>query len=1420
MTALPQQFGRYTLHRKIGEGGMAEVYSATVAVAEGLAKRLVVKKIRRDCADQPEYARMFVDEAKIALGLNHANIVQVFDFGQVQDDLYLAMELVEGVDLMRLIHTVHSRDERVPPVIAAYIAHQVAAGLAYAHQKRDDFDAPIGIVHRDISPHNIMLSFAGTVKVLDFGIARPAPDSSALPRHRLPYGAGVLEDMTIQGKVAYMAPEQAMGKRVDPRADIYALGVVLYEMLTGTLVFRGKSPTQLLEEVRTRPLKPLAEAEPGLSAPLIAVVDRALARTPDRRWESARAMQSALAAFLHRADPVVDDEVLSDYVARYHRRPSVDRAEFKVEDKDATREFSEADGEHALPARRESLDVVVLHAHLAPTEDAEVDRDRFLLLARDIAYKGGAHVIQIDAAALVFAFGVLAITRSPAEQAVQIAQALREAIGDAAPGLGIGVALAELRVKLHRIAGAPLAVEIDPVSECRMRQVAKAALDGPVMLVGDPPEGLARRWRLGEPELIDPDDDGELAPAELDHACPLLGPAQASERRIHHAPGARAVLYGRELELRTLRECFAEAIRARAVRAVLITSAPGLGKRTLVERFVTSIPRRSAEVLRFSGQWRRRNVSLGALLRLLQGTLGIHTKTTYEELTQRLTKLRISDPEALAGALGDALDLAGAPPHKTPPSARREAISRLFRRLVRVLAERRPVLVVLENLHFADAHSLALLGEWLGRQPAHPLLVVMTTRPSPRIGPLRALPGLIELDLSELDARARRELIIRRFADPGAAAELADAILARTSGNPLFIEETLAHLLRQGVIAWDARGRFLEVRQRGATIQVPRSVEAALHAHLDALRPGEREVVEAAAILGQSFRPEEVARLVEREVARDVDRLRSLGVFESDPNNNPLRFTSISLHELCKETTARELSRRLHARAVAIKHSRSDYSPGRDDGPIAEHLLEAGRTLEAVEPALRAASAARDLGGSREAHYFLSLALKALPSTDRRRFAILGDRESILRAWGRRRLQGADLRQMIDLASSDDDAEREVEASLRLLRFYLDCGRIQHAEQLIPRLIARITALDDPSPARATLGELHSDLLLAQGAPRLAEDIAREALQACPNEKGRHQRAKLLLRIGRAELDDCRLVGARTTLNEVLTIARALNDRRIQADALTHLGEVARRSTRYQRAIDCFLEALEIDRELGDRVGTGTKLANLGITYSAIGLHRRAERYLRKALELHEALGHTGLLGEVVVHLGEVVAELGEADAASSLLTDAAAIANARGDLRTELRARARQARIVLNSAREGSIDKASALATKVLQQAREHSLPSAMAHALHILSCAAELRGDPQQAIRSEREAVELVEAGAAPVDGLLSVFHLGQVLTGSGDPEGERWLNRAAELTQARLDDLQSPELRRSYLAQRQVQKLLQRDWRDMRERSNSAP
>ena len=581
---------------------MAEVFLAEVTVAEGLSKRVVIKKIRKELADQPEFTRMFVDEAKIALSLNHANIVQVFDFGQVHGSFYLAMELIEGVDLMRLLHTIRGRSERIPVVIAGYIAHQVAAGLAHAHGRCDDFGAPIGIVHRDISPHNIMLSLAGTVKILDFGIARTAARARLQAEARPICDAestGEGTEVTIQGKIAYMSPEQAVGGPLDQRSDIYSLGVVLYELLSGELVFRHRDRLVALEQVRTRPLPPLRSIAPEVPEELAAVVDRALARDPEQRWDTARALQSALAGFLHRADPVVDDEVLSAFVARYAGPSPV----LPTPPEDATREIDGSEPSHVAPAALPQLQrVVVLKAALVPALPGErpPPPTRFLALARDIAYKRDAQVRQLDATGLSLVFGALLDTGDTDDTAVRVALALREAIGEAAPGYGIGVALAGLSLPLLRGPGGLEQAEIPHEQARRLQAIASAAIDGAVMLTGDLAERLQRGWRIGAPRTAGLDtgsdpglshrtDDGVSGADPLERAAPLLAPVrEADERPL--APG-RVVLIGRELEQKTLRDSFAEAIRARSSRAVLLVGAAGVGKRALIERFVASLPR-------------------------------------------------------------------------------------------------------------------------------------------------------------------------------------------------------------------------------------------------------------------------------------------------------------------------------------------------------------------------------------------------------------------------------------------------------------------------------------------------------------------------------------------------------------------------------------------------------------------------------------------------------------------------------------------------------------------------------------------------------------------------------------------------------------------------------------------------------------
>src|SRR5580765_6364788 len=277
-----EQFGKYTLIRKIGTGGMAEVYLARTVVAQGLNKTLVIKKIHTAYARSRQFVTMFVDEAKIALGLNHPNIIQVFDFGAVGDTYFLAMEYVEGMALLRLLQEAAKARVRLPYGISTSIVQQLAKGLDYAHRKTDEFGQPLGIVHRGSSPQNVLLSWDGGVKIVDFGIAR------ARDVHE--------EQGVIKGKFAYMSPEQARGEVVDCRSDVFAAGIVLFELACARPLFHGKGK-EVLEMVKSGAIPRPRDFAPELPESLEKIMLKALAFHRADRFQTARDLQHELGRF-------------------------------------------------------------------------------------------------------------------------------------------------------------------------------------------------------------------------------------------------------------------------------------------------------------------------------------------------------------------------------------------------------------------------------------------------------------------------------------------------------------------------------------------------------------------------------------------------------------------------------------------------------------------------------------------------------------------------------------------------------------------------------------------------------------------------------------------------------------------------------------------------------------------------------------------------------------------------------------------------------------------------------------------------------------------------------------------------------------------------------------------------------------------
>jgi len=299
-----RSFGRYRLVEPLASGGMADVWRAETTLAEGVVKQVALKLVRGEHGARSDFVRMFVEEARLASRLGHANVVQVLDFDQVDGRYYIAMELVRGHDLGRVVERCRDRGVRLGLARAVHAGAEVAKALAYAHRLADG-GAPLGVVHRDVSPHNVLVSYEGEVKLADFGIARAMGQ------------AGLTAPGTLKGKLAYMAPEQARGEPLDARADVFALGVVLWELCAGRRLFARDTDAATLAAVLDGPppSPPSAwneEVPPELDAAILG----ALERDRVRRTGSAQELATALAGILLRVTRTPDDADLRALMQR------------------------------------------------------------------------------------------------------------------------------------------------------------------------------------------------------------------------------------------------------------------------------------------------------------------------------------------------------------------------------------------------------------------------------------------------------------------------------------------------------------------------------------------------------------------------------------------------------------------------------------------------------------------------------------------------------------------------------------------------------------------------------------------------------------------------------------------------------------------------------------------------------------------------------------------------------------------------------------------------------------------------------------------------------------------------------------------------------------------------------------------------
>ena len=344
-----ERFGEYALLEKIATGGMAEVWKARRSGVEGFRKTVAIKRILSHLTGSTDFVKMFIDEAKLAAQLNHNHIIQIYDLGKEGDDFFIAMEYVDGKDLRTILQAAQKVGMPLPLGLSLLICSRLSRALDYAHRMRDFEDREMGLVHRDVSPQNVLIGFEGDIKLCDFGIVKAVAKASTTQM-----GA-------LKGKLQYMSPEQAWGRSVDARSDIFSLGSVFFEMLTGTKLFTAETEIGVLDAVRDCRPRSVRDLVPSIPDEVDRIVRKALAKEPAERYQTAGEMEQDLEAALSSVEPSPGPSDLAAYMQRLFKLSEDATLGFQemvfakdVGSRSGPRITEELSAPAAAPGRRES----------------------------------------------------------------------------------------------------------------------------------------------------------------------------------------------------------------------------------------------------------------------------------------------------------------------------------------------------------------------------------------------------------------------------------------------------------------------------------------------------------------------------------------------------------------------------------------------------------------------------------------------------------------------------------------------------------------------------------------------------------------------------------------------------------------------------------------------------------------------------------------------------------------------------------------------------------------------------------------------------------------------------------------------------------------------------------------------------------
>ena len=1444
----PKEIAQFEVVRRLGAGGMAEVFLAKKRGAEGTYKVLVLKRILPTHGGSRRFRSMFIEEAHLATRLNHPNVVQVYEFQDFGDEgLLLAMEHVDGCDLGRLMSAARAQETRIDPWVGAWIIAEAAKGLHYAHEKKDEAGQPLDIVHRDVSPQNILLSFEGGVKIADFGIASARLFAD--------------EQGVLKGKLGYMSPEQARGENVDRRSDLYALGVILWEILAGRPIHGGLGGEALLDIVRSGIVEPPTTYAADVPAELEEIALRTLAAARDERFPTGRELAAAIGRAIVKQGELIDastlettlgqlvprdaraghappssrdpsrpmraDDARTQAAVPLARSPSEARSSARLagaaEAAELESELS-AELETPLPRRapapdgpREVRHVAAVTFHLHGLEALALPRrmlDQLRGMLDDLAFKRGMRWVWTGEAG---ARAIAGLTGNPSRAAIdatRLALDVHESVAGfgedlptpVATAIGIvrGIASGTRDPQGHLVRY----VLHDPATYIA-DALGRATPMGRTWVAGGVYRLVRRDFLWGDaPSLVfDVTAAPDLPPTMRIYA---LERSLSREERLAEMQNSSSDLVGRDAEKADLHAAYHEAVSGGGGQGHLASRAVvgemGIGKTALVATFLSELPP-NARLVHVECTPVQMEVPYATIAELVRATIGTTGDEPFEEVASLIARAgggAAAGSDATSPMVARLAELAtnrqtGAGDEDA--HARRKSILAGVRNLLAAIALVQPLVLVVEGLQWADKASLDVLSDAVHSNDPLPVFVLLVTRPDDRV--LHLVEGVMRTELRGLSADEQVRLVETRLGVRDGARRICGDLLPRVGGNPFFLLEMVDALLERGALEIrEIEGPAGEqVAVLGRTDRadadfdaLPSTLEQLLGDRLRELPDEEHAVVDWLAIAGGPLSLADVRKLTRGVDDEAVVRLCARGLCDRKGELTDFR------HPLMRDVACAALApeRRVHMhRSLGTHLAGTSLARGVSAAIVARHLARGESYDRAAHFYFEAADAARTSHQIPLAIRYYLRALAYLGPTDKRRIAGHAALESSYRTLGRRRERLSHLEALRRIVRGSKSPRAVCLGLLRSARYDFDEGHLVRGSSFALRAAevahaARVPAYEVEAEALVSdflreLGDVQGALAACDRA-LAAFDPPADGASVPPRLRGEVLRSRgiLLRRVGRVR-------EAVDAYVDAIAIFRKCGARRAEARVKNALAFAMFVQGRYEDAVALALESIQIDLSIGGRFQVAKTLTNIGHAYFRVGDVARALAYMKRAREAHDRYGDQDGWADTLTVSALVMIELGDLAAAEVCLRDAGA----------------------LNSATENAYDRTHESVVRALLARARHDPPQAIHHALEARHAAERMALVAFHFYAMAIEAAARIDLGETHAATLLATTALGAVenlqgceygleirllcaeaLERAGSPQAPSARHRAVDYARSLMNNVRDVRMRKLFI------------------------